>query len=100
MAKEAKRTFRVKTSSTGFSGGRFKNTEPGAAASKAVKSILKDSSASSVNFILVESTRGGSKKEFSYTGRKIKLPQPIVRVVSGKTITYYYKYVAVSNKGA
>jgi hypothetical protein len=72
-----KRSFTIAKSSTGFSGGRYRGTQPLVAAKKAARAAMKNKG-DECTFILRETTRGSDKKEFSYKAmwKKLSTPKP------------------------
>lgn len=105
------RSFKVEGSSIGFEGGKFISKTPTSAAKKVSRKLFdliqkspefsKYKSDKDVQFIIRESTQGSSHKTYAYEGIKVKLSQPVVRVLpngSEYTIEFEYKTHALKDK--
>lgn len=88
----SKRNFTIEESNVGYTGGLYKSSTPQAAAKKAASVLFRvtenkknkpewrkyERKVSKVVFTIRETTNGSLKKEFSYSGKKEKLSEPIV----------------------
>jgi len=98
------RTFKVKLEENGTPYGRYYGISPFQAASKALSEIIKKNKQSDqlggagrgsepINFYLIETTKGSSKKIHQYAGNRVKLENPVEYTVGGNTITKEYKNI-------
>ena len=78
----------------------FKGDSPYQAANKAlsetIRNLIKEGGnvENEINFTLIESTKGSTKKEHQYTGYRVKLDNPVsYEVKGGQVITKEYKNV-------
>lgn len=92
------RSFKVKLDVNGDLYGRYNGDSPYQAANKALSEIIRNKMRKNENvddeikFFLVESTKNSHKKTHEYTGRRVKLPEPVQYTVSGnQTITKEFK---------
>jgi hypothetical protein len=79
-------------------GGRFISKNPASAARKAVSSICRRMNLKSCNMKiqLMETTRGGGGKIFSYQVRRVNSPVTVER--GGMLINYRYKIISKALK--
>ena len=97
--KKKNRSFKVKLSSEDQLYGRYNGDSPYQAANKALSEIIRNrvKNSESVNddiiFYLVESTKGSLKKSHQYTGKRIKLENPVTYKVGEQEIIKNYKNV-------
>ncbi len=94
------RYFKVVTSTTGFSGGRFKGDQPSIAARKAAKSMLKNHDESVATFTIKETTSDRpsfDRGTFKYTAKKIELEEPHEYNAEGKKIIVKHDYKVTSD---
>jgi len=96
MAK--KRSFTILSSCINVQGGKYKSTNTASAAKKAAnmlfkkaKSMAKYKSIRRITFTLRETTSGSNKDEFKYKASRIKLSQPVVRIINGKQVVNKFK---------
>lgn len=70
--------------------GRFSGEKPIKAASKAFTSLVKSSGSKDgeIDFSIVECTRNSRRKEYQYTGEKIKLDEGISVKINDVEVTY------------
>lgn len=94
------RSFKVKLEPNGPQYGRYNGDSPYQAANKALSEIIRNKVKNNqpadqdINFFLVESTKGSSKKIHQYVGKRMKLNQPVTYTVdNGQVITKEYKNV-------
>jgi hypothetical protein len=93
------RSFRVKLDKDSELYGRYNGESPYQAANKALSEIIRKQIKSgniieNINFYLVESTKGSSKKEHEYNGSRIKLDTPVEYTVgNGQVIIKEYKNI-------
>lgn len=94
------RSFKVKLEQNGPQYGRYNGDSPYQAANKALSEIIRNKVKNNqpadqdINFFLVESTKGSSKKVHQYVGKRMKLTQPVTYTVdNGQVITKEYKNV-------
>lgn len=92
------RTFTVKDSCIDTSGGVYKSDSPFSAAKKAASQLFKKAAKMpkfknirKITFVLRETTSGSDKTEYHYKAGRIKLAQPITRVINGVEIINRYK---------
>jgi hypothetical protein len=93
-----KKTRYFKCMYSGVLSGRFCGNKPKQAANKALTSIVKDlkdkglSVDNDIVFSIIECTRKSRKKEYNYSGRRIKLDTPMKVKIGGgdKIIEYNY----------
>lgn len=98
--KKGSRSFKVKLEQNGPQYGRYNGDSPYQAANKALSEIIRNKVKNNqladqdINFFLVESTKGSSKKTHQYVGKRMKLTQPVTYTVdNGQVITKEYKNV-------
>jgi len=98
VSRGGSRSFKVKLEENGPLYGRYNGDSPYQAANKALSEIVRDKvkngniDDSEINFFLVESTKGSTKKQHQYVGRRIKLDVPIeYPVANGVTIKKEHK---------
>lgn len=98
--KKGSRSFKVKLEQNGPQYGRYNGDSPYQAANKALSEIIRNkvknnqTADQDINFFLVESTKGSSKKTHQYVGKRMKLTQPVTYTVdNGQVITKEYKNV-------
>jgi hypothetical protein len=97
--KKKNRSFKVKLSSEDQLYGRYNGDSPYQAANKALSEIIRNRVKNSesvdgeINFYLVESTKGSGKKSHQYTGKRIKLENPVTYKVGDQEIVKNYKNV-------
>ncbi len=106
-----KRSFTLKLSN-GEHVGRYISNDPANAASKAMTQLFrskrkgsrkgskknskkgsKQSRMTNVNLVIVETTQGSDKKEYHYTGKRVKLERPVKIEVGNEVIVKEYKNV-------
>jgi hypothetical protein len=70
--------------------GRFSGEKPIKAASKAFTSLIKstDRTSGEIDFSIVECTRNSRRKEYQYTGEKVKLDEEIYVKIKNVEVTY------------
>ncbi len=79
--------------------GRYNGDSPYQAANKALSEIIRNRVKNSesvdceINFYLVESTKGSGKKSHQYTGKRIKLENPVTYKVGDQEIVKNFKNV-------
>lgn len=97
--KKKNRSFKVKLSSEDQLYGRYNGDSPYQAANKALSEIIRNRVKNSesvdceINFYLVESTKGSGKKSHQYTGKRIKLENPVTYKVGDQEIVKNFKNV-------
>lgn len=74
--------------------GRFTGRNPQQAAKKALTSLLneKNKKTGQFNYIIKESTRNSKKKEYAYSGKKMKRKTPNEVLFPGQKTPVLYKY--------
>ena len=83
ISKKCNRSFKVKLENDGPQYGRYNGDSPYQAANKALSEIIRNrvknnqSTDNDITFYLVESTKGSCKKCHQYTGKRIKLDNPV-----------------------
>jgi hypothetical protein len=100
------RTFTVESSCINVSGGRYKSSSPSSAAKKAASKLFKKASGMSkfknirkITFSIRETTSGSDKTEYHYKAGRVKLTQPVVRVINGVEIVNHFKIQIDSIEG-
>ncbi len=70
--------------------GRFSGEKPIKAASKAFSSLIKseDRKEGKIDFSIVECTRNSRRKEYQYTGEKVKLEEGVSVNINNVQVTY------------
>ena len=97
--KKKNRSFKVKLSAEDQLYGRYNGDSPYQAANKALSEIIRNRVKNSepvddeINFYLVESTKGSGKKSHQYTGKRIKLENPVTYKVGDQEIVKNFKNV-------
>jgi hypothetical protein len=90
VTKKSSRSFKVKLEQNGPQYGRYNGDSPYQAANKALSEIIRtkvknnESTDEEIRFFLVESTKGSNKKVHQYSGRRIKLDEPVKYTVAGE----------------
>jgi len=83
ISKKCNRSFKVKLENDGPQYGRYNGDSPYQAANKALSEIIRTRVKNNqpidndITFYLVESTKGSCKKCHQYTGKRIKLDNPV-----------------------
>jgi hypothetical protein len=99
LQKKKNRSFKVKLSLEDQLYGRYNGDSPYQAANKALSEIIRNRVKNSesvdgeINFYLVESTKASSKKSHQYTGKRIKLENPVTYKVGDQEIVKNFKNV-------
>jgi len=98
--RKGSRSFKVKLEENGVQYGRYNGDSPYQAANKALSEIIRNKVKKGeqvdldLEFFLVESTKGSEKKIHKYSGKRIKLTEPVhYKVGNGQEITKNYKNV-------
>jgi len=84
--------------------GRYLSTSPSNAASKAFTQLSRIIGLKNTNnknhmiFTIRETTKGMPQKTYTYIGTRVELVKPIIKQISGKTITYRYKNIISKHK--
>lgn len=89
------RSFTVKTSDVGVTGGRYVGKAPYNAAAKVARALFKSSKKggkSTIRFTITETTRGSVGKEFTYIGMKQTLDEPLIVKRGDSEIKITHKY--------
>lgn len=101
------KTYTVEESHINVTGGRYKSNSPMAAARKAATKLFKKAqekasskSLKKISFSIRETTSGSDKKIFAYVATRVKLAQPLVRVINGKEIVNKFKTEVKADKKA
>ncbi len=92
--KSGLRSFKVKLPGNEEYSGRFTGLTPYQAANKALSKYFRENKnvKSKISFTIKESTRSSKRNEYTYTGKRVKLDQPIeYSIGEGKLITKRYK---------
>jgi hypothetical protein len=99
------RTFTIKSSCIGVSGGRYKSSSPNGAAKKvgnrlyrAAKKLQKYKNIKRITFVIRESTSGSKKEEYNYRATRVKLAKPLVRTINGVQIVNKFKVTVETMK--
>ena len=91
-AVKSSRSFKVKLDVNGELYGRYNGDSPYQAANKALSEIIRSKVKNNENvneeirFFLVESTKHSHKKTHEYSGRRVKLDEPVQYTVSGNQV--------------
>ena len=88
------RSFKVKLPGTEGYSGRFTGLTPYQAANKALSKYFRENKnvKTKISFTIKESTRSSKRNEYTYTGKRLKLDEPIEYAIGdGKLITKRYK---------
>lgn len=92
------RSFKVKLEKEGEAHGRYNGDSPYQAANKALSEIIRNRVTEGkpvdqdIEFYLIESTKGRVKKIHHYSGKRIKLDDPVkYTVANGQEIIKEYK---------
>ena len=88
------RSFKVKLPGSEGYAGRFTGLTPYQAANKALSKYFRENKnvKTKISFTIKESTRSSKRNEYTYTGKRVKLDQPIeYSIGEGKLITKRYK---------
>lgn len=97
--KKKNRSFKVKLTDEGDLYGRYNGDSPYQAANKALSEIIRnkvkvnEAVDSEINFFLVESTKGSTKKVHQYVGKRVQLETPVVYKVGDQDIIKNYKNI-------
>jgi hypothetical protein len=84
--------YTVTKSSIGSPGGRYSSRQgPAAAARKAASQRFQSQTSTRKTKITLTIRQLGSDKEFSYEAKREKLAKPVVRTISGQTVTSKYQ---------
>jgi hypothetical protein len=101
------KTYTVEESCINVTGGRYKSNSPLAAAKKAATKLFKKAqskpsskSLKKISFCIRETTSGSDKKLFAYVATRVKLAQPLVRVINGVEIVNRFKTEVKADKSA
>ena len=98
------RTFKVRLNGEAVSKyrGRFTGRNPQQAAKKALTSILSEKKKKTGKYELImrETTRGSKKKEYAYTGKKVKRKKAnkVMFPGSSKPVVYKFDSIVHSNR--
>ena len=93
-SKKNLRSFKVKLPGSEEFSGRFTGLTPYQAANKALSKYFRENKnvKTKIGFTIKESTRSSKRGEYSYTGKRVKLDEPIqYEIGDGKLITKKYK---------
>ena len=93
-SKKNLRSFKVKLPGSEDYSGRFTGLTPYQAANKALSKYFRENKniKNKISFTIKESTRSSKRGEYTYTGKRVKLDEPIqYSIGEGKLITKKYK---------
>ena len=93
-SKKNLRSFKVKLPGSEDFSGRFTGLTPYQAANKALSKYFRENKTvkNKISFTIKESTRSSKRGEYTYTGKRVKLDEPIqYSIGEGKLITKKYK---------
>jgi hypothetical protein len=93
LTKKSNRSFKVRLDEDGPQYGRYNGDSPYQAANKALSEIIRNrvksnqSNDQEITFYLIESTKGCKKKIHQYTGKRVKLENPVSYTVKNNEKT-------------
>lgn len=90
--KSDKRSFTIIESDVAELGGRYVASTPIAAARKASRQIFKKTAQNLIRFVLKETTRGATKKQFSYVANRELMKEPKIIRRGDREIKYTVAY--------
>jgi len=90
--KSEKRSFTIVESDVAELGGRYVASSPIAAARKASRQIFKKTAQNLIRFVLKETTRGATKKQFSYVANRELMKEPKIIRRGDREIKYTVAY--------